>query len=204
MCFSFFKSYYCLTLCIFSYTKSDSPEIESKPATIVNVSKRIVLERKIDSNPLSNISWYNGTKFLKDQSSVKTATFIIESTSCTDTNNFTLIASNNIQENATAIVELIVNCKLFLCHFLMILTKIIHIKNCQEEGVGVSPVNQLWQIFALSNSLKMHWKGYSMHFWEKPFHTDLYIWFVTQVTVNPCRRNGCKSWNWLKSLAFLI
>ena len=95
----------------FLYTKPDKPAIERKPTTIVNESERIELTREIESNPSSNISWYSGSTSLKNETNVKTATFIKEKALCTDTNNFTLVASNGVQESDTAIVELIVNCK---------------------------------------------------------------------------------------------
>lgn len=49
--------------------------------------------------------------FLKTQTSVKTASYTIEYTTCTDTKNYTLVTSNGIGNTVTARVELIVNCK---------------------------------------------------------------------------------------------
>lgn len=92
----------------------DKPVIEDKPITVVNESEKVILTRKIDSNPLSNVSWYNGSQFVYTQFSVKKATLIIEKASCTDTTNFTILASNTEKENVTARLELFVNCKCFI------------------------------------------------------------------------------------------
>lgn len=64
--------------------------------------------------------WYIGTLLLKTEIAVKTATFRKENVTCTDTNNFTLVASNGIGNDSTAWLELIVNCKYrkFYTHFL--------------------------------------------------------------------------------------
>lgn len=67
--------------------------------------------RMIDSNPLSNISWYDGAKLLKTLTVTKTATLVIEDAKCTDAKNFTLVAGNTVQANVTTYVELVVNCK---------------------------------------------------------------------------------------------
>lgn len=45
---------------------------------------------------------------------MKNATLIIEKASCTDTTNFTILASNTEEKNVTATVELLVNCKCFI------------------------------------------------------------------------------------------
>nr|XP_022317747.1 hemicentin-2-like [Crassostrea virginica] len=87
------------------------PSIEIKQRMIVNETDRVVLTRQINSNPLANVSWLHGTQMLKRQTFVKTTSFIIETAQCTDTMNFTLIASNIVQSNVTSRVELIVNCK---------------------------------------------------------------------------------------------
>lgn len=87
------------------------PKIEDNPSIIVNESEKLILTREIDSNPLSNVSWYNGSQFVYTQFSVKKATLIIEKASCTDTTNFTILASNTEETNVTAMVELFVNCK---------------------------------------------------------------------------------------------
>ena len=87
------------------------PSIEIKQRMIVNETDRVVLTRQINSNPLANISWLHGTKMLKRQFFVKTTSFIIETAQCTDTMNFTLMASNIVQSNVTSRVELIVNCE---------------------------------------------------------------------------------------------
>lgn len=101
---------------IFLFLILDKPAIESKPTTTVNETDMINITRNIDSYPLSNIFWYNGSELFKVQRNVRTATLIIENASCTDTNNFTLAASNSVQENVTAIVELRVNCKFYYWH----------------------------------------------------------------------------------------
>lgn len=91
---------------------SDPPSIEDIPLEIVNESSTVSLNRKIFSNPLSNVSWYRGTKLLKTETSVKTATYIIERVMCTDTHKLTFQV-NNVVGNVSGLVELIVNCKLF-------------------------------------------------------------------------------------------
>ncbi|XP_062603323.1 uncharacterized protein LOC134265101 [Saccostrea cucullata] len=87
------------------------PSIEETSRFIVNESQKIALSFAISSNPLSNVSWYSGAELLKVETSVETATLTIEKALCTDTKNFTLIASNGMHINATFTVELIVNCK---------------------------------------------------------------------------------------------
>ncbi|XP_034303603.2 neural cell adhesion molecule 1-like isoform X2 [Magallana gigas] len=87
------------------------PAIEKRSLQIVNESEKFTITRSIVSNPLSDASWYNGTQLLKTQTSVKTASYTIENTTCTDTKNYTLVASNGIGNAVTARVELIVNCK---------------------------------------------------------------------------------------------
>ena len=80
---------------------------------VVNETERVVLTREISSNPLANVSWYDGQELLKSEIAVSTTIFIIEKTRCTDTKNFTLIASNALQINVTSFAELIVNCKYY-------------------------------------------------------------------------------------------
>nr|XP_022327036.1 B-cell receptor CD22-like isoform X1 [Crassostrea virginica] len=87
------------------------PSIEEKDVMIVNKSDSVVLTRQIFSNPLSNVSWLDGTQQLKSESLVNIATLFIDSAKCTDTKNFTLVASNSLEWNASSMVELIVNCK---------------------------------------------------------------------------------------------
>nr|XP_022339540.1 uncharacterized protein LOC111134632 isoform X4 [Crassostrea virginica] len=87
------------------------PVIQEKTSTIVNETERAELIREVDSNPLSDISWYDGAELLKTQTSVKIANLTIENALCTDTKNFTLSVSNTVQRNVTSLVELIVNCK---------------------------------------------------------------------------------------------
>lgn len=89
----------------------DSPTIENRSLQTVNESESVTLTRNIVSNPLSNASWYIGTQLLKTESSVQTTTLTIENTKCTDTNNYTVVASNGVGNNVTRLVELIVNCK---------------------------------------------------------------------------------------------
>ena len=87
------------------------PSIEIKQSMTVNETDRVVLTRNIYSNPLANVSWFDGTQLLQTQTSVNTTSFIIETVLCTDTKNFTLVASNTVQSNVTSRVELIVNCE---------------------------------------------------------------------------------------------
>lgn len=89
----------------------DSPTIEIRSLQTVNEGDLVTLTRNIVSNPLSNASWYNGTQLLKTESSVQTTTYTIENTKCTDTQNYTVMASNGVGNNVTTMVELIVNCK---------------------------------------------------------------------------------------------
>lgn len=89
----------------------DNPTIENRSLQTVNESESVTLIRNIASNPLSNASWYIGTQLLKTESSVQTTTLTIENTKCTDTNNYTVVASNGVGNNVTRLVELIVNCK---------------------------------------------------------------------------------------------
>ncbi|XP_065933039.1 uncharacterized protein [Magallana gigas] len=87
------------------------PTIERRSLQVVNESEKFTITRYIVSNPLSDASWYNGTQLLKTQTTVKTASYTIENTMCTDTKNYTLVASNGIGNTVSARVELIVNCK---------------------------------------------------------------------------------------------
>ena len=87
------------------------PSIEIKQRMIVNETERIVLTRHIYSNPLANVSWLDGTHLLQTQALVNTTSFIIERAQCTNTMNFTLVASNIVQSNITSRVEVIVNCE---------------------------------------------------------------------------------------------
>lgn len=90
---------------------SDQPSIEKIPLEIVNESSTLFLKREISSNPLSNVSWYRGTEIFIMQTYVSTATFHIQQAKCTDTQNFTILASNGIKDNVSIVFELIVNCK---------------------------------------------------------------------------------------------
>lgn len=92
----------------------DKPTIENKPLQTVNENTKVALTRTIYSNPRSDVSWQIGTHVLKTETSVNTTTLTIEKAMCTDTRNFTLVASNGVQNNATTLVELRVNCKHFL------------------------------------------------------------------------------------------
>uniref|UniRef100_A0A8W8LD40 Ig-like domain-containing protein n=1 Tax=Magallana gigas TaxID=29159 RepID=A0A8W8LD40_MAGGI len=89
----------------------NQPTIERRSLQVVNESEKFTITRYIVSNPLSDASWYNGTQLLKTQTSVKSASYTIENTTCTDTKNHTLVTSNGIGNTVTARVELIVNCK---------------------------------------------------------------------------------------------
>lgn len=103
----------------------DQQTIKRRSLQIVNESEKITLTRDIVSNPLSNASWYDGTQLLKTEISVKTATFTKENTIYTDTKNYTLVVSNGIGNTVTAMVDLIVNCKIFLSLHLLKSTCII-------------------------------------------------------------------------------
>ena len=97
---------------MFLYVRIDKPKIADTSTTIVDESDRAILSREIVSNPLSNVSWYDGSVLLMSiQRTVTTATYIIEKATCTDTQNFTLIASNTVERHVSALVEVIVNCK---------------------------------------------------------------------------------------------
>lgn len=89
----------------------DKPHIIDFPSITVNENERVVLTKEIVSNPLSNVSWYDGSVLLLTQYAVRTATFIIQKATCTDTKNFTLIASNTVEGNVSALMEVKVNCK---------------------------------------------------------------------------------------------
>nr|XP_022323491.1 hemicentin-1-like isoform X2 [Crassostrea virginica] len=94
------------------------PSIEERDVMIVNETERVVLTRTISSNPLSDVSWFNRTQLLVSEtfptsntSRSVTTMFTIHNARCTDTKNFTVVASNALQENITSRVELIVNWK---------------------------------------------------------------------------------------------
>ena len=70
-----------------------------------------MLIREVDSNPLSNITWYDGNKYLKSETAVKRTNLTIENASCYDSKNFTLEAQYSLEIKVTVMVELIVNCK---------------------------------------------------------------------------------------------
>nr|XP_022290573.1 neural cell adhesion molecule 1-like [Crassostrea virginica] len=87
------------------------PYIQVQAVTIVNESERAVLTGNISSNPLSNVSLYDGPRLLEFENT-RNITFIIkEKARCTDTKNFTLTASNAVLVNVTSSIQLIVNCK---------------------------------------------------------------------------------------------
>nr|XP_022286587.1 hemicentin-1-like isoform X2 [Crassostrea virginica] len=88
-----------------------APSIEEGEVIVVNENERILLRREISSNPLANVSWYDGPRLLKSEIAVSTTTFMIEKTRCTDTKNFTLTASNALLMNVTSFAELRVNCR---------------------------------------------------------------------------------------------
>ena len=90
---------------------SDKPAIKLNPLMIVNETDTIVMTGEINSNPLANISWYDGERLLKTKTSTHIAILVLQNVSCLDTKNYTLVVSNGLQGNVTAIVELIVNCK---------------------------------------------------------------------------------------------
>lgn len=97
--------------CVFFAYFLDKPDILDEPTTIVNETDYVLLSREIVSNPLANVSWYNGSELLYTLIAERNATFIIKKAVCTDTKNFTLVASNTVKENVSALVELIVNCE---------------------------------------------------------------------------------------------
>lgn len=97
--------------CIDLLCHSDQPSIEKIPIQIVNESSKVSLKREISSNPLSNVSLYRGTELLHTAWYSSTAIFYIRQAKCTDTQNFTILASNGIKDNVSVSVELIVNCK---------------------------------------------------------------------------------------------
>ena len=101
----------CYFLSLQYFFLADKPLIVEKEATIVNESNRVTLTREIYSNPLSNVSWYNGPNLLKSEITVNTTNLVIEKAECTDTKNFTLVASNTLEWKVTSQVELIVNCE---------------------------------------------------------------------------------------------
>lgn len=89
----------------------DQPTIGILEKRYVNESNKVTLTGNVTSNPLANVLWFYGTKMLKNQTSVSTATFTIENATCTDTKNFTVEASNGIGQTVKRLVELYVNCK---------------------------------------------------------------------------------------------
>lgn len=93
------------------YFKIDKPVILEKSSTVVNESEKAILIREVSSNPLSNVSWFRGETLMSTQFSVKNASYVIQSAKCTDTTNFTILASNIVESNVSSMVELIVNCK---------------------------------------------------------------------------------------------
>lgn len=80
-------------------------------STVVNEGEKAVLVREVSSNPFSNVSWFRGETLLITQLSVKNSSYVIQSAKCTDTTNFTILASNIVESNVSSLVELIVNCK---------------------------------------------------------------------------------------------
>ena len=95
---------------------SDTPSIEERNVLVVNETERVTLTREIFSNPLSDVLWLDGRHLLESETSKTsetsvTTSFIIQNARCTDTKNFTIVASNELQGNVTSQVELIVNCK---------------------------------------------------------------------------------------------
>lgn len=87
------------------------PTIENIPRQFVNESENVIITRNIYSNPLSTVLWFAKDVLLDTQPYVTKATYSREKVTCTDTKNFTIVASNGIGNKTTAVVELIVNCK---------------------------------------------------------------------------------------------
>lgn len=77
----------------------------------VNESEKVTLIGNVTSNPLANVSWFSGTKMVKNQTLVTAASFTLENATCTDTKNYTVRASNGIRNASEVLVELFVNCK---------------------------------------------------------------------------------------------
>ncbi|XP_078323845.1 neural cell adhesion molecule 1-like isoform X3 [Crassostrea virginica] len=93
-----------------------TPSIEERNVLVVNETERVTFTREIFSNPLSDVLWLDGRHLLESETSKTsetsvTTSFIIQNARCTDTKNFTIVASNELQRNVTSQVELIVNCK---------------------------------------------------------------------------------------------
>lgn len=86
-----------------------------KSPKIVNESEKVTLTRVIDSNPLSIVMWYWKGMVLKTENMTirNIASYTIEEAKCYDTKNFTIIASNGVEKNATDLVELRVNCEYY-------------------------------------------------------------------------------------------
>lgn len=66
---------------------------------IVNEIQSAVLTGKIFSNPLSNVSWYDGSHMLKFENAINTTYLIIDEAKFTDTRDFTLPVSNAVRVN---------------------------------------------------------------------------------------------------------
>lgn len=90
----------------------DEPKISKGNSTRVNEGDQVILTREVVSNPLSDVSWFNGTQLMKNET-LRTfnASITIKNAMCTDTRNFTLVASNKVERNVTTLVELIVFCE---------------------------------------------------------------------------------------------
>lgn len=90
----------------------DEPNISKGNSTRVNEGDQVILTREVVSNPLSDVSWFNGTQLMKNET-LRTfnASITIKNAMCTDTRNFTLVASNKVERNVTTLVELIVFCE---------------------------------------------------------------------------------------------
>nr|XP_022287372.1 nephrin-like isoform X2 [Crassostrea virginica] len=87
------------------------PSIQIQAVTIVNETERAILTGNVSSNPLSTVSWYDGSRLLKFEDKVNSTYIIIEKARCTDTRTFALTASNVVKMNVTSSIQLIVNCK---------------------------------------------------------------------------------------------
>ncbi|XP_062598803.1 hemicentin-1-like, partial [Saccostrea cucullata] len=87
------------------------PRVLEGPTFYANESQEITLFRNISSNPASDVSWFKGSERVHKQESVTTAKYTINKTRCTDTWNYTLKASNKINNSVSAQVQLLVYCK---------------------------------------------------------------------------------------------
>ena len=120
---------------------------------VVNKTTRVELTREILSNPLPpSVSWFDGTELLESETSITSNTsvttmFTIQNARCTDTKNFTVVASNELQRNVTSRVELIVNCKYKFCYcclFIIMKLKSLDSKRSYISQLGYQKQTELF------------------------------------------------------------